>query len=149
MTFRRLAIVALGLAAGAAAFAQGLPLPGKYVSADGNFTLTITGANPGDGKMTGAYAANFGPSGAQQLQGHVGNYAWVDDLQGRSGQAPFVIRFGGGWREADWSYAQRDEWNGAYRADDTILAEGSRAYVASDGSVQVGSLGTQVFKLQH
>ena len=55
----------------------------------------------------------------------------------------------GKYVSADWANAQRDEWNGAYRIDDTILAEGSRAFVASDGSIQVGSLGTQVFKLQN
>lgn len=140
-------IAAAAVAISAPAFSQALPLLGTYVSADGNFKFTVDRANAVNGQIRGAYATSNTPVGAEKETGAIGNYAWVKDEEGHSGQAPFEIKFGGHWRPDSWSFVIRDQWNGAYLADNTILAQGSRTYVAGDGSVQVTSLGTQVFML--
>jgi hypothetical protein len=123
-----------------------VPVLGTYVSADKNFTLKISSANSTNGVITGVYTANYSPVGAFTAEGNVGSYAWVFNKgQGKDGVAPFNLSFSGSQRPDQRPYAIVDQWNGAYLTDDTILAEGSRAFVNSEGEIQVGSLGTQKF----
>ncbi|MFC5473935.1 hypothetical protein [Paraherbaspirillum soli] len=125
-----------------------VPLIGKYISADKNFTLKISSANPSNGVITGVYSANYSPIGGLVVEGDVGTYGWVfNKAQGKDGVAPFNLSFGGAQRPDKRPYNIVDNWNGAYLANNTILAEGSRSFVNSEGLVEVGSLGTMLFSL--
>ncbi|POZ62087.1 hypothetical protein [Chromobacterium alticapitis] len=125
-----------------------VPQVGTYVSADKNFSFKISSANPSNGVIAGAYQANYSPIGSFHTEGNIGNYSWVfNKSQGRDGVAPFNISFGGSQRPDSRPYCIVDTWTGAYLTNNTIQAEGSRAFVNSDGVVQVGSLGTQTFTL--
>ncbi|OHX14011.1 hypothetical protein [Chromobacterium sphagni] len=125
-----------------------VPQTGNYISADKNFTFKITSANPANGVITGVYQANYSPIGSFHTEGDVGHYGWVFNKgQGKDGVAPFNLSFGGSQRPDGRAYNIVDSWNGAYLTNNTILAEGSRAFVNSDGVIQVGSLGTQIFTL--
>ncbi|MFK7090683.1 hypothetical protein AAFM71_17890 [Chromobacterium violaceum] len=125
-----------------------VPQTGTYISADKNFSFKITSANPSNGVIAGVYQANYSPIGAFKVEGEVGHYGWVfNKAQGRDGVAPFNLSFGGSQRPDGRPYNIVDTWNGAYLSNNTIQAEGSRAFVNSDGVVQVGSLGTQIFTL--
>jgi hypothetical protein len=148
MKIRNAMVLSLGLACGAFASAQSVPQIGTYVSADGRFVFRIATADPADGAITGGYEAKYSPIGVFSERGGIGHYSWVVNSQGQAGAPPFSISFGGSQRPDPWAYNIVDTWNGAYQMDNSILAEGSRSYVSSDGTVQVGSLGTQVFKLR-
>ncbi|AMP03558.1 hypothetical protein [Collimonas pratensis] len=125
-----------------------VPAIGTYTSADKNFTLKISSANPSNGVITGVYSANYSPIGAFSVEGNVGNYGWVfSKSQGKDGVAPFNLSFGGAQRPDQRPYNIVDNWNGAYLTDNTILVEGTRSFVNSDGVVEVGSLGTLRFSL--
>ncbi|AIY42883.1 hypothetical protein LT85_3725 [Collimonas arenae] len=125
-----------------------VPAIGTYKSADKNFTLKISSANPSNGVITGVYSSNYGPIGAFSVEGNVGTYGWVFNKgQGKDGVAPFNLSFGGAQRPDQRPYNIVDNWNGAYLTDNTILVEGTRSFVNSDGVVEVGSLGTMRFSL--
>jgi hypothetical protein len=125
-----------------------VPEIGTYKSADKNFTLKISSANPSNGVIAGVYSANYSPIGAFSVEGNVGTYGWVFSKgQGKDGVAPFNLTFGGAQRPDQRPYNIVDSWNGAYLTDNTILVEGTRSFVNSDGVVEVGSLGTMRFSL--
>ncbi|AUH52373.1 hypothetical protein CXB49_16950 [Chromobacterium sp. ATCC 53434] len=125
-----------------------VPQIGTYVSADKNFSFKITSANASNGVIAGVYQANYSPIGSFKAEGEIGHYGWVfSKAQGKDGVAPFNLSFGGSQRPDGRAYNIVDSWNGAYLTNNTLLVEGSRAFVNSDGTVQVGSLGTQIFTL--
>lgn len=125
-----------------------VPTIGTYKSADKNFTLKISSANSSNGVITGVYSSNYSPIGAFSVEGNVGTYGWVFSKgQGKDGVAPFNLSFGGAQRPDQRPYNIVDNWNGAFLTDNTILAEGTRSFVNSDGVVEVGSLGTMRFSL--
>lgn len=128
---------------------MGVPVLGTYVSADKNFTIQILSANSSNGVITALYKAGYSPVGPLSVQGDIGHYGWVfSKSQGRDGVAPFSINFSAGVRpEPGRPYCISDTWNGAYLADNTLLLEGTRSYVNSDGVVSVGSLGTMKFAM--
>jgi hypothetical protein len=128
---------------------MGVPIYGTYVSANKAFSIQITDANASNGNITGTYSANYSPAGPLSYQGSIGVYGWVFNKGlGRDGVAPFVIRFVTGFRpEPGRPYCINDTWTGAYQADNTMLLEGARVYVNSDGVVSVGSLGTLKFSM--
>ncbi|HVR99583.1 MAG TPA: hypothetical protein VMW27_23365 [Thermoanaerobaculia bacterium] len=126
-----------------------VPQLGTYVSEDTNFAIKIDSANPSNGQIDGSYKASYSPEGPFSAQGSIGTYAWVfSDSQGKDGVAPFSLRVSGSIRPNKNPYCIMDTWTGAYRADNTLLMEGSRSYVNSKGSVQTASLGTLTFKKQ-
>lgn len=145
MQFRSLAAVAT-LVVCSAAFAQPVPISGTYKSSDGNYTFRIVSANSSNGVITGEYAAAYSPAGPFSQTGEIGHYAWVfNSAQGTAGVAPFTLSFEGTKRPDNWDYSVVDRWTGAYLANNTIIAQGSRSFVRKDGLVDAGSLGTFVF----
>ncbi|GAU04325.1 hypothetical protein BSLA_02f1855 [Burkholderia stabilis] len=125
-----------------------VPLTGTYISSDKNFTFKITSADASNGVIAGVYTTNYSPIGAFTSEGNVGHYGWVfSKAQGKDGVAPFNISFGGSQRPDQRPYNIVDSWNGAYLTNNTIVAEGTRSFVNSDGVVEVGSLGTLKFAL--
>lgn len=123
-----------------------VPHLGTYLSSDNNYKIQINTANPSNGQITGAYEAKSSPEGSFIDQTAPGTYAWVfSDQQGKDGVAPFNIRIVGSIRPDKRAYCIVDTWNGAYQTDNTLLMNGSRAYVNSKGVVQVTSLGTLKF----
>lgn len=150
MKYHHAVVAAACLCFSAVALSQSGPVLGTYASADGNFVLKIAGANPGNGLISGSYEARSSPVGAFVDPGRVGRFAWVvQQSPQRDGLTPFGIRFGGQQRPDGWPYLVQDVWNGAYLVDNSIVAQGSRSYVSGDGTVQVDSLGKQVFRLQN
>jgi hypothetical protein len=123
-----------------------VPQLGTYLSQDGHVKIQIESADPSNGQITGIYATNESPEGPFTEKGSIGQYAWVSNQQGQSGQAPFCIRFIGSVRPEGRPYCIVDTWNGAYQTDNTMLLAGTRAYVNNKGVIQVSFLGTQTFK---
>jgi hypothetical protein len=125
-----------------------VPQLGVYQSDDNkNFKIEITAADPSNGQIQCSYSTTYSPEGPFTDKAAIGHYAWVfSDQQGKDGVAPFNIRIIGSIRPDKRPYCIVDTWNGAYQTDNTLLMEGSRAYVNSKGVIQVGSLGTLRFK---
>jgi hypothetical protein len=122
-----------------------VPKLGTYISSDNNYKIQINSANPSNGQITGAYEAKSSPEGSFIDQGATGGYAWVTNQQGQSGVAPFNIRMIGSVRPSGFPYCIVDTWNGAYQTDNSLLMQGSRAYVNSKGVIQVTNLGNLRF----
>ena len=120
-----------------------VPQLATYLSEDNNFKIQIKSANSTTGEISAAYETRFSPQGAFIDPAAQGHYAWVfSDQQGKDGVAPFNIRIIGSVRPDKRPYCIVDTWNGAYQTDNSLLLQGSRAYVNSKGVVQVTSLGT-------
>ena len=145
MTYLQATVLAFALAAGSASFAENLPVPGKYVSSDRLYTLQIKSSDAQKGALQGTYYANYTPIGTFKFSGPVGGYSWVANSD--DSLVPFYIYFGASQRPDDRHYMIGDTWNGVYRADNTILASGVRAYVDSTGVTQAVTLGDRVFTL--
>lgn len=125
-----------------------VPKIGTYLSADGNFKIAITAADPSNGQIQAIYETNYSPIGGFKVEGQIGNYAWVSSAgHPGGGTAPFSIRFSAGQRPDGRPYAIQDSWTGAYQIGDALLMDGSRSYVNEQGVIEVVSLGTVTFSL--
>ena len=125
--------------------AQSLPLVGTYISEDQNFTLEITSTDSWTGTAKGTYKTSYSPVGPFTVQGDVGHYSWVANSPNGAGTAPFAIDFTGFQRPNGFPYVVNDKWNGIYLTNNTIRAEGTRAYINSAGVTEISTLGTLVF----
>lgn len=121
-----------------------LPKLGTYTSENKQFKIQITSTDSDKGRINAIYESNYSPVGAFTTEEEdIGGYMWV----GKYSQLPFSISFAIAKRPENWAYAIRDSWVGAYQAGDTLLMEGVRSYVNSDGVVEVLSLGTLSFSI--
>ncbi len=111
-----------------------LPRVGIYKNEDYEITITISSTNASTGIITGIYHANFSPEGPPlETTGTIGNYTWVTNSEGKSGDAPFIISFSASKCPAGRPYCIIEHWNGVYRKDDTMLLTGTSSYVNNKG----------------
>jgi hypothetical protein len=124
-----------------------VPQLSVYMPENKAFKIQIDSATPSNGHINGTYESQFSPEGGFSATGHIGTYSWVtsDAAQGKSGVAPFCIRFSGVTRSSNFDYCIYDTWNGVYLDNDTMLLTGTRGYVNSRGVIESICLGTHVF----
>lgn len=124
-----------------------LPTVGTYKNDDLKFTITISGANPSNGSITGTYHSNFSPEGPPlETTGVIGQYAWVSNSEGQSGGAPFIISFSAFKRPDGFPYGISEHWNGVYRKDGTMQLTGTSAFVNNTGVAESRLIATGTFK---
>ncbi len=125
-----------------------VPVLGAYLSEDGAYKIQINSANSSNSQIDAVYEAQNSPEGGIQQKGNIGQYYWVFSKKaGRDGVAPFSIRFQAMQRPNGRPYTIEDSWVGYYLENNTMVLDGVRSYVNSDGVTDTSSLGTHTFKM--
>jgi hypothetical protein len=122
---------------------MGAIVSGIYVSEDNNFKLEVISSNDTNGVIEVSYNANYSPIGNLNVEGVIGNYAFINTTT-----VPCSVRFDVFERPDGRPYVIRDSWVGIYESKTTFLLEGTRSYLDTKGIKEVGNLGTLRFSRQ-
>lgn len=120
---------------------------GKYVSQDGNFTLTITNSNAQASTFDGTYVSKFTPHGPQTFA-VTGRWFYTS----ADSSVPLSLGFTAFARPTvqppTVPFVIEDAWTGVLTNVGKLYMTGVRSYVPRGGPGVLSSLGTSDFQAQ-